>query len=231
MGGKPSDATVNDKRAGAESGGDPSTARTWSDAAGPFSSNNRMRLSVAAAALAIITAALFVLVPARKPPAAPPAPAPADAELTLNVQPEGATVLVDGAPSQKQFKHKPGPVKIEVQADGYAPQVFESSLVPGPQSRVVALVKAAPRTHVVTISTEPMGAEIYEGARLIGKSPKVWTDAVEGDHELSLSLAGYHDEKGKVVVAKDGEEFNFKLRRSEPPHKNAAPDLGIKAER
>jgi hypothetical protein len=76
-----------------------------------------------------------------------------------------------------------------------------------------------------------MGAAIYEGARLIGKSPKVWTDATEGEHELTLSHEGYHEEKGKVAVEKDGEEFNFKLRKVETARKNTAPDLGIKAER
>ena len=221
-----SDATVNDKRKG-PGHADPSTARTWSDV-GPFRSNNKMRLSVAAAALAIVGAAVIVMLPGRKP-VLPPEPAPA--ELTLDVQPGSATVLVDGAPSPKQFRHKPGPVKIEVQAEGYLPQMVESSLVAGPQTRTVALLKAAPRTHLVTISTEPMGAEIYEGARLIGRSPKVWTDAVQGEHELTLQHDGYHEEKGKLVVAKDGEEFNFKLRRNEAPKKNAAPDLGIKAER
>ena len=227
VGGK-SDATVNDKRAGAGPA-DPSTARTWSDV-GPFRSNNKMRLSVAAAALAIFAAAGFVLVPGKKPPAPPPAPAAA--ELTLNVQPESATVLVDGKPSEKKFQHAPGPIKIEVQADGYLPQVLTSTFGSGPQpAQTIALQKAAPRTHVVTLSTEPMGAEIYEGARLIGKSPKVWTDATEGDHELTLQHDGYHEEKGKLVVAKDGEEFNFRLRRNEAQKKNAAPDLGIKAER
>ena len=223
-----SDATVYDKRAG-PGASDPSTARTWSDV-GPFRSHNKMRLSVAAAALAIALAAVFVLVPGRKPVAALPEPAPA--ELTLNVQPESATVLVDGVQTrEKQLRHKPGPVKIEVQAEGYTPQILESSLVPGPQTRTVALLKTAPRTHVITISTEPMGAEIYEGARLIGRSPKVWTDATEGDHELTLQHDGYHDEKGRVSVAKDGEEFNFRLHRNEAPKRAAAPDLGIKAER
>ena len=222
-----SDATVNDKRR-SDAPPDPSVARTWSDV-GPFRSNNKFRVSVGIGVVAIAASALIVLVPGKKLPAAPPAPA--DAELTLNVQPDTATVLVDGAPSAKQFRHKPGPVKIEIQAEGYAAQVLESSLVPGPQERTVALQKAAPRTHVVTISTEPMGAEIYEGARLIGKSPKVWTDAVEGEHELTLQHDGYHEEKGKLSVAKDGEEFNFKLRRNEAAKKAAPPDLGIKAER
>jgi len=217
------DATVNDKRA-ATVPGDPSMARTWSDA-GPFRSNNRFRIAVGVVVAAIAATALIVLVPPQEPPA------PTAAEMTLTVQPESATVLVDGKPSEKTFQHAPGPIKIEIQADGYAPQLLESSLVSGPQSKTVALQKSGPRTHLVTISTDPMGAEIYEGARLIGRSPKVWTDAVEGDHELTLQHDGYHEEKGRLVVAKDGEEFNFRLRRNEAPKRNTAPDLGIKAER
>ena len=226
------DATVNDRSGAAtvEAGrADPSTARTWSDV-GPFKSNNKFRISVGVAAAAIVAAGFFVLVPGHKPPQEPPPPA--DAELTLNLQPESATVLVDGAPSDKSFRHKPGPVKIEVQAEGYLPQVLTSTLGPGPQpAQSIALQKAGPKLHMITITTEPAGSEIYEGARLIGKSPKVWTDAAEGEHELTLSHDGYHDEKGKLVVARDGEEFNFKLRRVESVKRNNTPDLGIKAER
>jgi len=84
--------------------------------------------------------------------------------------------------------------------------------------------------HMVTINTEPAGAEIYEGVRLIGKSPRIWRDAVEGAHELTLQHDGFHEEKVKLAVSKDDEEFNFKLRKLEPA-KKSAPDLGIKAER
>jgi serine/threonine-protein kinase len=169
-------ATVHQRKPDHAAGtADPSTARTWSDP-GPFSSNDKMRFSVAAVALAVVAAAIIVLVPGRKPAAPPPA-------------------------------------------------VASSTLLSAPQPQ-----KAAPRTHIVTISSEPMGAEIYEGSRLIGRSPKVWTDATEGEHELTLSHEGYHEEKGKVPVEKDGEDFNFKLRRIETARRTA-PDLGIKAER
>ncbi|MFN2547370.1 MAG: protein kinase [Myxococcales bacterium] len=226
-----SEPTVNQRTSPtALSGGgevvDPSTARTWSDA-GPFKSNNRMRVTVGALAFAIAIAAVVVLLPGKKD--AKVAPEPAAAEVTLNVEPETATVLVDGAPSPKQFRHKAGPARIEIQADGYVPQTL-SSISPGPQTQTITLQKAAPRVHVVTISTEPAASEIYEGTRLIGKSPKVWTDATEGEHQLILRRDGYHEETGKVVVAKDGEEFNFKLRKLESARKSA-PDLGIKAER
>ena len=227
MGGK-SDVTLN-QRATPARGEVPDPSRMTTESGAPsWRSRNGMRISVAAAVVAIGAAAMFVMVPAKKP-AAPPEPP--QAELTLNVQPENATVLVDGAPSAKQFKHKPGQIRIELQADGYVPQVLTSSFGPGSQTVPVALQKAAPKVHMVTISTEPAGSEIYEGARLIGKSPKVWTDASEGEHELTLQHDGYHEEKGKVVVAKDGEEFNFKLHKLESARKNQPPDLGIKAER
>jgi hypothetical protein len=219
------DATQRTPVKEAPAGADPSTARTWSDA-GPFASNNRMRLTVVVLAVAITTAAVVVLIPGRKPkvPVEPP-----PAEVTLNVTPETATILVEGAPSGKHFQHKAGPARIEIQAEGYVPQTL-SSLSPGPQTQNIALQKAAPKVHMVTIATEPAGAEIYEGSRLIGKSPKIWTDATEGDHELTFQHPGYAELPGKVVVARDGEEFNFKLRRLESTRK-ARPDLGIKAER
>jgi serine/threonine-protein kinase len=227
-------ATVNErtKLAGADASAaaDPSRMTTEKSDAPFWRGSTKVRMTVAVAAVSIVAATIYVLASGPRLPAAPPEPPPA--EITLNVQPENATVLVDGTPSEKQFKHKPGPVKIEIQADGYAPQIITSTLGSGPQPpRNIALQKAAPRTHMVTISTEPAGSEIYEGARLIGKAPKVWTDAVEGEHELTLQHDGYHEEKGKVVVAKDGEEFNFKLRRNESVKRNTQPDLGIKAER
>jgi serine/threonine-protein kinase len=223
--------TVNAKPRAADPSGstDPSRMTTESGAPG-WRSSTKMRMTVAVAAVSIVAATIYVLGSGTRLPAAPPEPPPA--EITLNLQPENATVLVDGTPSEKQFKHKPGPVKIEIQADGYAPRIIAATLAPGPQpAQNIALQKAAPRTHMVTISTEPAGTEIYEGARLIGKSPKVWTDATEGLHELTLQHDGYHEEKGKIVVAKDGEEFNFKLHRNESVKRNTQPDLGIKAER
>jgi hypothetical protein len=80
------------------------------------------------------------------------------------------------------------------------------------------------------VMVDPAGAEIYEGSRLIGKAPKVWTGAVRGDHELTFQAPGYHDGTGKLTVAKDGDEFSFKLRKVEQKAK-PPPDLGIKAER
>ena len=122
-------------------------------------------------------------------------------------------------------------VRIEVKAEGYAPRVLTASLVPGPQAQTITLQKAGPRAHMVTLDIQPMGTAIYEGARLIGKSPKVWTDALEGEHELSFQHEGYHPDKARVVVSRDGEDFSFKSLRKLETARKAAPELGIKAER
>ena len=222
------DATRSDRGGSADSevGSDASTASTQSGAPG-FRSKNRMRVTVAALAAAIIGTAIVVL-PRGKPP---PPPEPPKAELTLQVDPSNATILVEGQPAQNPIKGKAGQqLHIEVRAEGYTPQVLTASLVPGQSSQQVSLHKSGPKLHPVTINTDPQGAEVYEGPRLIGKSPRIWRDAVEGEHELTLQLSGYHDEKVKLAVSKDDEEFNFKLRKIESA-KKSAPDLGIKAER
>jgi serine/threonine protein kinase len=206
-------------------GSDLSTASTESGAPG-FKSKNRMRITVVALAGAIGVAAFFALSPGKL--AAPPEPALA--QLTLNVDPANATITVDGQRAENPITRKPGPVHIEISAPGYVPQTLDERLGSGPASRPVQLQRAGPRMHMVTINTEPAGAEIYEGARLIGKSPRIWRDAAEGEHELTLQRDGFHEEKVKLAVSKDDEEFNFKLRKLEPA-KKSAPDLGIKAER
>jgi eukaryotic-like serine/threonine-protein kinase len=109
-----------------------------------------------------------------------------------------------------------------------APKPVVSVQAVPPPPVIVAAVAPPSKQHLVTLQAEPPGAEIYEGSRLLGKAPKIWTDAGEGEHELRLSHDGYRDETRKIVVEKDGQEFSFKLRRLEALKK---PELEIKAER
>jgi serine/threonine protein kinase len=220
------DPTVNQRSNPDQPGGvDSSMVRTQSDA-GPFKSRNKLRISVVSVAVVILITFFVILRGPGRPAAAPPK----EAELILNVEPPDAKITVDGAPSGKQFTHKPGPARIEISAEGYTPQVLALSLVAGPQSLPVVLQKAAPHSYTVSIFIEPAGTEIYEGSRLIGRSPKMWKDAPPGEHELTFQHEGYHEETEKIVVSKD-DEIAFKpLKKIEAPRK-APPDLGIKAER
>jgi hypothetical protein len=100
----------------------------------------------------------------------------------------------------------------------------------GQQPLAIVLPGAAPAVHLVTLDAEPSGAEVYEGSRLIGRTPRIWSGATEGEHELRVAHEGYRDEIAKIVVSKDAEEFKFTLRRNAAV-KKTAPELGIKAER
>ena len=84
---------------------------------------------------------------------------------------------------------------------------------------------------MVTIQAEPEGAEIYEGTRLIGRAPKIWADALDGEHELTLRREGYHEERGRIVVARDGDEFHFRLKKLEAAARKTRREPSIKAER
>ena len=176
---------------------------------------------------AVILATAFVVM---RPPAAAEPDEPEAAEMTLMLDPPNATVKVDGKETERRFIHKPGPVTIEVSAEGYEPKVVSSSLGSGPQTMPVALQKMAPKSHNVTITIDPPGTESYVGSRLVGKAPKIWRDVAPGEHELTFQHEGYHEAKEKIVVSRD-DEITFKpLKKIDAP-KKAPPDLGIKAER
>jgi serine/threonine protein kinase len=217
--------TVDEHKTPSRSEIDSSMVRTESTAA-QFRDWRKLGLAAGAAAVVIIATILLLVRPA--PPVAPPPPA--DAQLFLDVTPADARIAVDGQPSGKQITHKPGTVQIEVRADGYEPQVFQAAIAAGANTRKVALQRSGPRMHMVTLQVEPPGTEIYEGSRLIGQAPKIWSDATEGEHELRFVHDGYRDESQKIAVSKDGQEFDFKLRKLETA-KRPQPDLGIKAER
>ena len=227
--------TVNQRSSPSTAGApDLSTVRTESSA-DPFQNKNKLRVAVAAAAVMILVAGFLVM----RPPLSKPQPVQVSgvearpAELTLVTDPDNATVTVDGAPAGKKLSRRPGPARVEVSAEGYVPQVFNETFVAGPQTRSIRLERAAPRTSTVTLTVEPPGTEIFEGSRMIGRSPKVWTNVPRGKHQLTFQLGGYHEEHGEIDVEKDVEEFGFMaLRKVESKaRQQPPPDLGIKAER
>jgi hypothetical protein len=222
------DATANQRTPVSAPGGSQTDLSSVSTESGAplFKSKNRMRITVGALVALIGAAAFFALTPGKA--VTPPEPLPA--QLTLQIDPSSATFTVDGQPAANPFTHKPGQVRIDISAQGYDPMGLSEFLNPGPATKSITLQRSGPRTHMVKLSAEPADTEVYEGAQLVGKTPALWSDAIEGEHELRLAHAGYREETQKVVVTKDGQEFDFKLRRNEAA-KKAAPDLGIKAER
>jgi eukaryotic-like serine/threonine-protein kinase len=117
------------------------------------------------------------------------------------------------------------PVSGPAPASAPAAAIAEATPAPVPEPQ-----KAAPAVHLVTLETLPEGAQVFEGSRYIGKTPKIWSDAGEGAHELRFTHDGYREETASVVVSRDGQELSFKLHKLEVA-KRATPELGIKAER
>ena len=109
-----------------------------------------------------------------------------------------------------------------------APLPRAANVVVAPQA---VAEKPAAKTRMVTLRSEPEGAEIFEGTRLIGRAPKIWADAPDGEHELTLRHEGYHEERGRIVVARDGDEFHFRLRKLETAARKTRREPSIKAER
>ena len=113
-----------------------------------------------------------------------------------------------------------------------APETKAAQLAPVPQERRDPPEKAVPQRVTVVLRTDPEGAEITEGAVVVGTSPHVWS-AMRGEHQLSFNLAGYHGVTQPVVAAGDGQEIVVRLTRLQaarrrPPRQQ---DPGIKAER
>ena len=108
---------------------------------------------------------------------------------------------------------------------------FAYDEVPGPQEKKFTLEKAAPEQVTVTLHSDPEGAEITEGAMVIGRTPKLWTTTT-GDHLLKFNLPGY-SEVTQPVTAVANKEATVKLDKLAKPKKAQAPgDLGdIKSER
>ena len=236
--GVPSSATSNQRPSddGGKSQIDLSQLRTESGAS-PFEKPKSSALPIAiavGAALVVLTAVVLVR-GSRPQPVAQTAPAaPAPAQLTVRTDPPGAILTVDGRASGRtpaeNLALRSGPVKLELTLEGYNPFSTTLTLAAGPNVQDLKLDKAAPQNVTVMLKSEPDGAEVTEGALLIGKTPKLWV-TVKGDHLLKFTLAGHTEVTQPVPASRDGQEFSVKLPKIAKP-KGPQPDLGdIKVER
>jgi serine/threonine-protein kinase len=171
-----------------------------------------------------------------RPAPVPVAPAqPAPAQLSINTEPPGASISLDGRPVGRSpmpnVSLRAGPVRVDLSLDGYKPLTENLSLVAGPQERRFTLEKAAPEQVTVELHSDPEGAEITEGALVIGKTPKLWATTA-GEHQLKFNLSGYQ-ELVQPVTAAAGKQATVKLNKLAKPKVAPLPGgLGdIKGER
>lgn len=206
-------ATVN-QRASADkkSGIDLSQIRTESGA-GPFKqgSNKQLPIAIGVGVVAIAVAALFVV---KRAPAGP-----LPAQLAVRSEPVGAALSIDGrtignTPATADQLHQ-GPAHLHLALEGYAPLDADLQLIAGTQAQSFKLEKLAPKKFSVLLDSDPRGAEIREGAVLIGTAGHNYS-LTAGAHPLTFSLAGYRDETLPFTSTFDGQELNVKLKKIAP---------------
>lgn len=136
-----------------------------------------------------------------------------ETELTVVVTPTGAKVrLLEPAPigveieadlvatsGRATFAHLPvgRTARVTVSAPGYRQTVVDRVLADGENRLEVRLSAEMP---LITIVTEPVGAQVFVDNRARGPAPLVLDDLTMGPHRVSARLAGHLPAERDVVV-------------------------------
>jgi serine/threonine protein kinase len=121
----------------------------------------------------------------------PPAPV-TTGTVTVNSNPEGAAVLVDGEARGKTpltLTLEAGAHKVELIADG-ATRLIPISIAAGAEtSQYIELPKAAPDKGQLQVRTEPSGAQVVVDGVARGASPATIADLAPGEHTVLVTGA------------------------------------------
>ncbi|WP_233498331.1 PEGA domain-containing protein [Meiothermus sp. QL-1] len=127
---------------------------------------------------------------------------PATGTLSVNSNPQGAQVLVEGrvvGTTPLSLVLRPGRVEVELRLAGY--QIFRSAVQirPGETTAINANLVPVVQNGVLQVSSTPQGAQVLLNGRVVGNSPLNLTVA-PGSYELELRLAGYQSFRTTVAV-------------------------------
>jgi serine/threonine-protein kinase len=134
-------------------------------------------------------------------PASPAPAAPTLAELRVEAEPAGAEVFLDGAKvghAPLALKDvTPGPHRVRVAQEGYAPAELGVEVAPGSASAPLQFVLAAV-TARLTLRSEPPGATVKVDGRSVGVTPLESVPLDPGSRELRLEKAGFRSRVQRV---------------------------------
>jgi serine/threonine protein kinase len=146
------------------------------------------RWQLAAAAVALIAVAGAGIAAARRYTGTP-VPAVADGTLTVNTNPPGAHVFVDGVErgaTPLSVTLKPGTHALELRGDG-TPRLMPITVAAGAQvSQYIELPKTAATLGQMQVRTEPAGAHVSVDGVPRGTSPVTVGDLAPGEHAVLL---------------------------------------------
>jgi hypothetical protein len=126
------------------------------------------------------------------------------ARLTLNSEPEGARVIVNGVDRGTTpcivDRIPEGETTIELTVEGYRPHKQQVKLVAGEQQTVTAVLEPIPAK--LTIVTIPEGARIYVDNQFRGESPVTMDGLEPGEYRLRAERDGYEGMARTVELAR-----------------------------
>jgi hypothetical protein len=160
-----------------------------------------------------------------------PAAAPRTGLLHVKVTVDGATIEVDGSeagtsPLEAPIRLTVGAHAVKVSKGGYAEYLDTVKI--GTNQTTSLEVDLLPFAAVVSVTTRPPGADVTVDGKLVGQSP-LRTEVEAGQHELRVSLDGYHDAAQEIAV-QAGQSYDLDLPLTAlppPPKPIAAHDAPI----
>jgi serine/threonine protein kinase/TPR repeat protein len=128
------------------------------------------------------------------------------AALSIQTEPAGASILLDGKPPQtppNTFTHVPfGPHELSATLDGYEPIEQDIQVRRGMSTEVHLLLKPIQEIPALSIQTEPAGASVLLDGKPPQLSPNTFTHVPFGPHQISATLDNYEPIKQDIQVRK-----------------------------
>ena len=126
------------------------------------------------------------------------------ATLSVQTEPAGAAILLDGKPPQvppNTFTHVPfGPHQLSATLDNYEPFKQDLQVRRGMNPEVHLELKLSQEIAALSVQTEPSGAVILLDGRPPQVPPNTFTHVPFGPHQLSATLDNYEPFKQDLQV-------------------------------
>ncbi|MBV8378502.1 MAG: PEGA domain-containing protein [Verrucomicrobia bacterium] len=128
------------------------------------------------------------------------------AALSIQTDPPGAVILLDGKPPQappNRFTHVPfGPHQLSATLDGCEPVNEEIQVQRGMSPDINLQLRPIQEIAALTVQTEPAGAAILLDGKPPQVPPNTFTHVPFGPHQLAATLEDYEPLKQDVQVRK-----------------------------
>ena len=128
------------------------------------------------------------------------------AALSVQTEPAGASILLDGKPPQvppNTFTHVPfGPHQLSATLDNYEPIKQDIQVRRGMNPEIRLQLKPIQEIAALSIQTDPSGAAILLDGKPPQVPPNTFTHVPFGPHQLSATLDNYEPIKQDIQVRK-----------------------------